>query len=353
MASLVGSRIGFRLVGQAEFDRLVVTRTLVRGTIYFLENKICLALTTSTYNTYGGASVEEIVQQIIENNLIVEQIANVTEQIIQNISEQITNEFVEQIVKKITEQSIENITQYVIDNAYTEIYNQIYQQIVENVSEYIENITNQVIENVTNQINTVAETIVNEHTEQFLQTVKQIVDDAIEEINTTVKNILDNIETIIGNITLRAPDGSIIAINNDGNITVQLATNNQFGIVRGQPNNTLDTWHQVAANDGLLSVNREVLEFIIDKKIEEAECNHQCEPGGEGNCHCPPPPPLTWQTMNGTLQSEVKQDVHMFASIAFPKKMPNRIELFDRLTFIPIDAPEKCNQPNCIYQIEL
>ena len=46
--------------------------------------------------------------------------------------------------------------------------------------------------------------------------------------------------------------------------------------------------------------------------------------------------------MNGTLTAETKHDLHMFAPFAFPKKMPDRIKIFDRLTFIPMNAREKC-----------
>ena len=46
--------------------------------------------------------------------------------------------------------------------------------------------------------------------------------------------------------------------------------------------------------------------------------------------------------MDDALVSETKHDIHMFAPFSFPKEMPRRINLFDRLTFIPINAGKNC-----------
>jgi hypothetical protein len=51
------------------------------------------------------------------------------------------------------------------------------------------------------------------------------------------------------------------------------ATNSAFGIVKGQPNDTPETWHNVSANNGLLSINRTLLEALIDQKIAENGCS--------------------------------------------------------------------------------
>jgi hypothetical protein len=49
-------------------------------------------------------------------------------------------------------------------------------------------------------------------------------------------------------------------------LTLQAATNGGFGIVRGQNNNTPTTWHNVHAANGLLSVNRQQVEAVMDNK---------------------------------------------------------------------------------------
>jgi len=53
-------------------------------------------------------------------------------------------------------------------------------------------------------------------------------------------------------------------------------------------------------------------------------------------------PKTSWRTMDDALVSETKHDIHMFAPFSFPKEMPRRIKLFDRLTFIPINAGTNC-----------
>ena len=46
--------------------------------------------------------------------------------------------------------------------------------------------------------------------------------------------------------------------------------------------------------------------------------------------------------MDGALVAETKHDIHMFAPFSFPKETQPRINFFDRLTFIPINAQERC-----------
>jgi len=126
----------------------------------------------------------------------------------------------------------------------------------------------------------------------------------------------------------------------------QKATNSQFGIAKGQENNAPSTWHLVSADEGLLSINRTGLEAFVASLIKDA-----IPPGGGngGNCHCPPPvvKPLDWQTFCGLLKADVKRDTHMFAPFSFPKGMPPKIEFFDKLTFIPINASEQCSRRDC------
>jgi len=150
----------------------------------------------------------------------------------------------------------------------------------------------------------------------------------------------------------------------------QLASNEQFGIAKGQQNNSPETWHLVSFLNGLGSINREQLTAFIESQIDAQIKNSGSSNGaGGGLTHqevidifhdilsngkfegCKPQQPL-WRTMDGALESETKHDVHIFAPFSFPKKMPNRIKFFDRLTFIPVNANEQCgvNRPgtgNC------
>jgi len=115
------------------------------------------------------------------------------------------------------------------------------------------------------------------------------------------------------------------------------ATNERFGIVKGQDNTIPEAWHLVTADDGLLSINRQLLEAWVTLQIKKAVDAIDISSGGGGgtNCNCPPPPLIGWQAMNGELKAEVERDMHMFAPFSFPKVMPKTIELFDKLTFIP------------------
>ena len=124
----------------------------------------------------------------------------------------------------------------------------------------------------------------------------------------------------------------------------QKATNSQFGIAKGQENDSPEAWHLVSADEGLLSINRTGLEAFVASLIKDAIDAIPPGGGNGGNCHCPPPAvkPLDWQTFCGSLKAEVKQKVHLFAPFSFPKEMPKRIEFFDKLTFIPNNARETC-----------
>jgi hypothetical protein len=43
--------------------------------------------------------------------------------------------------------------------------------------------------------------------------------------------------------------------------------------------------------------------------------------------------------MDGRLIAELKHDVHLFYPMVFPPKLPPRMELFDKLTFIAKNSP--------------
>jgi hypothetical protein len=79
-------------------------------------------------------------------------------------------------------------------------------------------------------------------------------------VNKTIMTVLTSAIKII------APDGSEVAKNDEGTLTLQAATNNQFGIVKGQSNTSPATWHHVSVSNGALSINREQLETIINSK---------------------------------------------------------------------------------------
>jgi len=55
----------------------------------------------------------------------------------------------------------------------------------------------------------------------------------------------------------------------------------------------------------------------------------KCKP----ECVCCPTL-ISWKTMDGLLKAVTKQNKHMFAPIRFMDTMPNKVDLFDKLTFI-------------------
>jgi len=180
-------------------------------------------------------------------------------------------------------------------------------------------------------------------------------------------------------------DGKAIAERDGGTFTFQAASNDQFGIVKGQQNNSAETWHLVNFINGLGHINRQALVDFIDTQIRNnggggngggityqdimrilgdirlfgpddlpiatntgghltlQQATPQqygvCKPRKNSPCY---PQKTSWQTMDGVLEAQTKHDVHMFAPFSFPKEMPKRMEFFDRLTFIPINAREKC-----------
>jgi len=76
-------------------------------------------------------------------------------------------------------------------------------------------------------------------------------------------------------------------------------------------------------------IENENFEALVSKGIHAMLFALKCRK----NCPCRPQP-LSWQSMDGKLTAILKHDKHLFIPMQFPKKMPNRIELFDRLTFM-------------------
>jgi hypothetical protein len=204
MAKLTSSAdFGIRFVEQEEFDRLVRTRTLTPGFWYFVGNSFHIAFTLDTYNTYGGISIKELVEELLQHDEFNQH----------NLYQQI----VEQILVSPT--FIQQVAQHFINN----------ETIVQQIANYILN-DESVIQNITNQM----------------------------------QEIVNQIVTSV--VSINAPDGSVLATNNDGVLTLPVATNSQFGIVRGQPNDTLTTWHNASIENGTLSINRTQIETVMDSK---------------------------------------------------------------------------------------
>ena len=175
---------------------------------------------------------------------------------------------------------------------------------------FLTNIANQIVNNV-DVVTQITQNILADN-DLVQNIVNQIVATLETTIDTKIKNAMNSLPSggggglshqdilrIINNIILLAPDGSPLATNTDGLIIVQQATPEQFGV---------------------------------------------CKPRRNSPCS---PQKTSWQTLNGTLQAQTKHDVHMFAPFSFPKEMPKRMELFDQLTFIPINARETCGTCHC------
>ena len=181
-------------------------------------------------------------------------------------------------------------------------------------------------------------------------------------------------------LSINAPDGSVLATNDDGIFTLPAATNDTFGLVKGQRNNTPLTWHLVSvAANGTMSINREALEALIDHKVGDCDGSGSgtvsdkwdrmvAEPDksviariehrdlivqntlperfGVVKCHktciCYRKP-LGLESMDGMLVATLKHDVHLFYPMVFTDKLTPRSELFDKLTFIAKETSSCCN----------
>ena len=230
---------------------------------------------------------------------------------------------------------------------------------------------------------------------------KQIVNDAdvinhitqaILNDSALIQNIANQMIETIANLSMVDPDGKAVAERDGGIFTFQAANNDQFGIVKGQPNNSPETWHRVNFINGMGHINRQALADFIDTQIKNAgggsggngggityqdiirilgdlrlfgpddlplatntgghltlqQATPQqygvCKPRKNSPCF---PQQMSWRTMDGKMAAETKNDVHMFAPFSFPKGMPHRIDLFDQCTFIPIGIEHDCKPNGC------
>ena len=222
----------------------------------------------------NASLINNIVQNIVSNPTL---LTNITNEIINNeilvgdIINQVINhtmlhnQIIEQVL--VSQTFISAVTNQIINNET--IINNITQEIVtsQNLFQYI---TNNVLENNT-FINNVTEQIVNHET-----IVNHITNEIISS-ETLVQNITEQIfvsktvmTVLTGAVKVIAPDGSTIATNNEGTLTLQTATNSAFGIIKGQSNDSPTTWHLISATNGLLSINRQQLEAMFDTKIKNA-----------------------------------------------------------------------------------
>jgi hypothetical protein len=188
---------------QPDFERLVATNALVPGVFYYVPNIFYLAQTPNTFYTYGGASVSEIVNELLQRETFCTELVETFT----------TNETFRQ-----------SVVQTLIGDPAFQIF--------------------------------VAEILLSdvEFRTAILQTIAHVV---------TKELVIDVIAEVV---SIVAPDGTTVATNNGGKLTLQAATNSQFGIVKGQANNTPAAWHNVSAANGMLSINREHVESVMDTK---------------------------------------------------------------------------------------
>jgi len=190
--------------------------------------------------------------------------------------------------------------------------------------------------------------------------------------------LLQHITDLVASMafSLIAPDGNSIATNDGGIMTVQAATNEKFGIVKGQSNDTPQTWHHVSADNGLLSVNREQIENLIDTKIEGIDCTgsgtltesditkildmitllapdgsviaknnggrltlQRANPYQFGivkcchGCICYPKISVTLQSMDGLLVADVQDGTNLFFPMVFRDELEEEYDDFGKWTF--------------------
>jgi len=236
---------------QAIVNRIVTNETF----------KTEIASTLAGDSVFQSSVALSIVENIVDNSTFIENIATAilsnTEVLHQIITSIINNEeLIENIITNIVnnETLLENIVAHVMssETLIQDIVNQVvqnehfYEQIVENV------LVNQTfINSVVNEI-AGQETIIINIAEGILKEVA--IYEKITELITSVA------------ISLVDPDGNSIAANDNGQLIVQVATNEHFGIVKGQDNVSPATWHNVSADDGLLSINKEQAETVMREK---------------------------------------------------------------------------------------
>ena len=304
--------------------------------------------------------IQEIINLLAGNsalhNLIVEKALN-------------TPTFIDAVVNSIVsnETLIDDIKQQIIDNEnlFSFIANALISDVV-----FLANIAKQIVQNPD---------VINHLTLAILSD------------NALIQSIANQIIETIASLSMVDPDGKAIAERDGGTFTFQAASNEQFGIVKGEQNNSPETWHLVNFINGIGHIHRQALVDFIEAKIKNSGSGGSsgggityqdiirilgdirlfgpddlpiatnagghlalqqatprqygvCKPRKNSPCS---PQQMTWRTMDDKMTAETKNDVHMFAPFSFPKSMPNRIDLFDKCTFIPIGIEHDCKPNGC------
>ena len=291
------------IIADANFKNEIIENILNNADF---KQEVILALTQSS------SLIQSLSDTILSNSTFITGIANeilhnetVLNQIIHDV---VHNDFlISNIVESIVEHPklLASITNEIINNETLigEMINQVvhsqtlYDQIIASVltsQTFVHSVTNQIVNNetivhkITQEVTTnqdlfqsithiisTSNVFVKSVTEQMISNPEVInhITNEIMQSQTLVQNIANTIltsETVInvlsGAISLVAPDGSSIAANDGGKMTLQAATNSQFGIVKGQANTSPTTWHHVGAVNGVLSINREQVEAVMDSK---------------------------------------------------------------------------------------
>ena len=324
------------------------------------------------------AVFNQIIYDVVNNDFLVNNIVqNVVshQALLQNITYEIINN--ETLIGDIVHQVVHNPS----------LHNQIIEQVISSPT-FIGSVTNQIINN---------ETIVNNLTQEIVnsQDLFQYITNNLLASSTFVNNVAGAIlshqafvnlvidavvndaslvSQMVSAVSLVAPDGSSIATNDGGKLTVQVATNSQFGIVKGQSNTSPAAWHLVSATDGLLSINRLLLEAFIDERIKKAmETIPTGGGGGNGSdieerirqllesihCRClrgakrycqrccclgNPCAGLGLENIDKLLKATVRDKKHLDYPMCFPNHIPrDRAFYFGKLTHIDKDLYDSLN----------
>jgi len=286
-------QVGFRFREQAEFDLLVSTLALEPGCFYFVGKMFHIAFSPDTYRTFGnGATIQEIVDAILQDELLQAGAGDVINQIINDLRTLITNEFVEQIVNDIT---IQSLTQIKLTSV--SLFDPDGQRLGENVEGEITvpAATNERFGIVKGADNTSPETWnkVSVAPDGTMGVNKEAFE-ALIEVKVPACSGGTPLEKMVAD-----PGREVIGIMENKDLVVQQASPDRFGVVK---------------------------------------CNKTCA------CY---PKPLSLQSLDGTLVAEIKQSKHLFFPMAFPDKKPDHIDLFDKLTFISNTTITSCRR-TCI-----
>ena len=256
-------------------DELVKSKTFLANLAHELVNNKTLITNIVEELVNNETFFNKIVEELVTNETFLIKLSHTlvnNKTLLTNIVDELVNNetFITDIVKELVDHEtflstlveelishetfISNVAGKIISEET--IVNDIVHQVVTNETLFTQ-ITEQVFVNPT-FIHSIAYSIVNH------ETVIAHITNEILQSNVLVQNIVDQMAASI--VSMKAPDGSTIATIDDGVITLQLAANEKFGIVKGQQNDSPDTWQNVSAANGLLSVNREQAEAVMDTK---------------------------------------------------------------------------------------